>query len=196
MALARRDAAVNNALDQIRCQRHQPRFVEFAVTDAQGAGLEIEVGLRKPQQFSSSQPSQVENTQRGAKNSRSYRRPLPRRKLGTGLQETAALISAEHAGQKLLPDDPQGTAIRYDHTGIVQAQEAADLPDERQAVRACRLRFGASPGDELVHNCGSDNRVRCGQASAQKTVEVAQDATFLSIAVAHCMFQGKEPREL
>jgi hypothetical protein len=86
--------------------------------------------------------------------------------------------------------------IRYDHTGIVQAQEAADLPDERQAVRACRLRFGASPGDVLVHNCGSDERISCGQAGAQKTVEVAQDTTFLSIAVAHCMLQGDEPREL
>jgi len=196
MALARRDAALNNALDQIRCERYQPRFVEFAMTDAQGAGLEIEIGLRKPQQFSSSQPSQVEKTQRGAKNSRPYRRPLPRRKLGTGLQETAALISAEHARQKLLPDDPQGPAIRYDHTGIVQAQEAADLPDERQAVRACRLRFGASPGNELVHNCGIENRISYGQPSAQKTVEVAQDATFLSIAVTHCMLQGEELREL
>ena len=48
MALARRDAALNNALDQIRSERHQPRFVEFAVTDAQGAGLEIEIGLRQP----------------------------------------------------------------------------------------------------------------------------------------------------
>src|SRR5215467_3070425 len=93
-ALARRDAALNNALDQIRCERHQPRFVEFAVTDAQGAGLEIEIGLRQPQQLSSSQPSQVENTQRGANNSRPYRRPPPRRKLRTGFQKTAALIAA------------------------------------------------------------------------------------------------------
>ena len=160
MALARRDAALNNALDQIRCERHQPRFVEFAVTDAQGAGLEIKIGLRKPQQFSSSQPSQVEKTQRGAKNSRPYRRPLPRRKLGTGLQEAATFIAAEHPRQKLLSHDPQGPAIRYDYTGIVQAQEAADLPDERQSVRACRFRFGASPGDVLVHNCGSDERIR------------------------------------
>ena len=121
---------------------------------------------------------------------------LPRRKLGTGLQETAALISAEHARQKLLSHDPQGPAIRYDHTGIVQAQEAADLPNERQAMRACRLRFGASPSNVLVHNCGSDERISCGQASAQKTVQVAQDATFLSIAVTHCMLQGEEPREL
>jgi hypothetical protein len=196
VALCCSDAALNNALDQIRCERHHPRFVEFAVTDMQNAGLEIEIGLRKPQQFSSSQPSQVEKTQRGAKNSRSYRRPLPRRKLGTGLQETAALISAEHARQKLLSNDPQGLAIRYDHTGIVQTQEAADLPDERQAVRASRLRFGASPGDVLVYNCGSDERISCGQAGAQKTVEVAQDATFLSIAVTHCMLQGEEPREL
>jgi len=155
MALARRGAALNNALGQIRCERHQPRFVEFAVTDAQGAGLEIKIGLRKPQQFSSSQPSQVEKTQRGAKNSRPYRRPLPRRKLGTGLQEVAALISAEHARQKLLSHDPQGPAIRYNHMGVVQAQEATDLPDDRQPVRACRLRFGASPGDVFVHNCGS-----------------------------------------
>jgi hypothetical protein len=191
-----RDAALNNALDQIRCERHEPRFVEFAVTDAQGAGLEIKIALRKPQQFSSSQTSQVEKTQRGAKNSRPYRRHLPRRKLGTGYKETAALIAAEHARQKLLSHDPQGPAVRYDHTGIVQAQEAADFSDERQAVCACRLRFGASPGDVLVHNCGSDERINCGQASAQKTVEVAQDATFLSIAVTHCMLQGEEPREL
>src|SRR5580658_7161580 len=129
------------------------------MTDAQCAGLEIEIGLRKPQQFSSSQSSQVEKTQRGAKNSRPYGRPLPRRKLGTGLQEAAALITAEHARQKLLSHDPQGPAIRYDHTGIVQAQEAPDLPDKRQAVRTCRLRFGASPGDVLVHNCGSDERI-------------------------------------
>src|SRR5579864_9048283 len=114
------DAALNNALDQILCEWHQPRFVEFAVTDAQGAGLEIEIGVRKPQQFSSSQPSQVEKTQRGAKNSRPYRRPLPRRKLGTGLQKTAALISAKHARHKRRSQDPQGPAIRYDHTGIVQ----------------------------------------------------------------------------
>jgi hypothetical protein len=129
------------------------------MTDAQGAGVEIEIGLRKPQQFSSSQPSQVEKTQRGAKNSRPYRGPLPPRKLGTSLQETAALISAEHARQKLLPDNPQGPAIRYYHTGIVQAQEAADLPDERQAVGACRLRFSTSPGNVLVHNCGGDDRI-------------------------------------
>src|SRR3974390_665596 len=105
------DATLNDALDQIRCERHQPRFVEFAVTDAQGAGLEIEIGLRKPQQFSSSQPSQVEKTQRGAKNSRPYRRPLPRRKLGTGLQEAAALISAEDPRHKLLSHDPQRPTI-------------------------------------------------------------------------------------
>ena len=75
--------------------------------------------------------------------------------------------------QKLLSHDPQGPTIRYDHTGIVQAQEAADLPDERQAVRACRLRFGASPGDVVVHNCGSNEGISCGQASVEKTVQVA-----------------------
>jgi hypothetical protein len=191
-----RDAALNNALDQIRRERHQPRFVEFTVTDAQGTGFEIAIGLRKPQQFSSSQPSQIEQTQCGTKNIRPYRRSLARRKLGTSLQETAALISAEHARQKLLSHDPQGPAIRYDYTGIVQAQDAADLPDERQPVRACRLRFGASPSDVLVHNCGSDERITCGQASAQKKIQLAQDAGFLSIAVAHCMLQAEEPREL
>ena len=49
VALRRSDAALNNALDQIRCERHHPRFVEFAMTDMQGAGIEIEVGFRKPQ---------------------------------------------------------------------------------------------------------------------------------------------------
>ena len=63
-------------------------------------------------------------------------------------------------------------------------------------MRACRLRFGASPGDVLVHNCGGDERIGCGQTSAQKTVELAQSATFLSIAVTHCMFQREESREL
>jgi hypothetical protein len=48
-ALRRSDAALNNALDQIRCERHHARFVEFAVTDMQVASIEIEVGLRKPQ---------------------------------------------------------------------------------------------------------------------------------------------------
>ena len=115
---------------------------------------------------------------------------------GGCLQETAALIAAEHARQKLLSHDPQGAAIRYDHTGIVQAQVAADLPYERQAVRACRVRFGASPGDVLVHKCGRDEWISCGQASAQKTVEVVQDATFLSVAITHCMLQGQELREL
>jgi hypothetical protein len=106
VALRRGGAALNNALDQIRCERHQPRFVEFAVTNMQGAGIEIKVGLCKPQQFSSSHPSQVEDTQRGAKNSRTYGRSLPRRQLGTGLQESATLISAEHARHKLLSHDP------------------------------------------------------------------------------------------
>jgi len=40
------DAALNHALDQIRCEWHQPRFVEFAVTDAQGAGLLINSSSR------------------------------------------------------------------------------------------------------------------------------------------------------
>jgi hypothetical protein len=108
------------------------------------------------------------------------------------LQETAALISAKHARHKRLSHDPQGPAIRYDHTGIVQMQEAADLPDERQAVRTRRFRFGASPGDVLVHKCGRDEWISCGQASAQKTVEVAQGASFLSIAITHCMLQREE----
>lgn len=196
MALARRDAALNNALDKIRCERHQPRFVEFTVTDVQAAGLEIEIGLCKAQQFSSSQTSQVKKAQRGAKNSRPYRGPLPGRKLGTGLQETAALISTENTWQKLLSHDSQGPAVWYDHTGIVQSKEAADLPDEREAVRACRLRFGAPPRDVLVHNGGSDERIGCSQTSAQKTVELAQSATFLSIAITHCVFHGQEPRKL
>jgi hypothetical protein len=49
VTLSRSDAALNNALDQIRCERYQARFVEFAVTDMQGASIEIEVGMRKPQ---------------------------------------------------------------------------------------------------------------------------------------------------
>jgi hypothetical protein len=63
-------------------------------------------------------------------------------------------------------------------------------------VGACRLRFDTPPGDVLVHNCGSDEGISCGQVSVQKTVQVAQGATFLSIAVAHCMLQGEKPREL
>jgi hypothetical protein len=106
VALRRSDAALNNAVDQIRCEWYHARFVEFAVMDMQGASIEIEVSLRNPEWFSSSQPSQVEKTQRGAKTSRTYGRPLPRRQLGTGLQETAALISAEHARHKLLSHDP------------------------------------------------------------------------------------------
>ena len=66
-------------------------------------------------------------------------------------------------------------------------EEAADLPDERQAMRSCDLRFGASSGGKVVHNCGSDERISCLQASVQKTVQAMQDATFLSIAVTHCI---------
>ena len=63
-------------------------------------------------------------------------------------------------------------------------------------MRACRLRFSALSGDVVVHNCGGNERIDCGQASVEKTVQVAQDATFLSIAVTHCMLQGEKPREL
>jgi hypothetical protein len=126
-------------LNQFRCERHQPRFVELAVTDVQRAGVEIEVGLRKAQQFSGSQPGKVEEAQRGAEDSGTYGRSLPGRQLGTGLQETPALIFAEHAWHKRLSHDSQGPAIRHDHTGIVKTQEAADLPEECQPVRACCL---------------------------------------------------------
>lgn len=54
------DAAVNQALDQIRCHRDHSRLVEFAMTDKQRAGVEIEVGLRKPQQLPSPQSSQIQ----------------------------------------------------------------------------------------------------------------------------------------
>src|SRR3954453_21275202 len=47
------------------------------VKDAEGAGLDVEICRRKPQQFSSSQPSEVEKTQRGANNSRPDSRPCP-----------------------------------------------------------------------------------------------------------------------
>jgi hypothetical protein len=53
---------MNDTLDQIRCNREHPRLVELAVTDMQHTGIDIEIRLRKSQQFSSSQPSQVEET--------------------------------------------------------------------------------------------------------------------------------------
>ena len=49
--------------------------------------------------------------------------------------EVSAIVCSE-VNTTFLSDDPQGPAIRYDHTGIVQAHEAADLSDERQAVRS------------------------------------------------------------
>jgi hypothetical protein len=105
-ALFRSGAALNEALNQIGRERQHPRFVELAVTDMQGAGIEIEVVLRKPQQFSGSQPGKVEEAQCGAQDSSTYGRSLPGRQLGTGLQKTPALISAEHARHKLLLHDP------------------------------------------------------------------------------------------
>jgi hypothetical protein len=47
--LLRRGAAINDVLNQIRCERHHPRFVELAAIDMQGGGIEIEVVLRKSQ---------------------------------------------------------------------------------------------------------------------------------------------------
>jgi hypothetical protein len=65
-ALFSTGAALNDVLNQIRCERHHPRFVELAVADMQHASFEVEVGLGKSQQFSSSQPGQVEKVQCGA----------------------------------------------------------------------------------------------------------------------------------
>jgi len=99
-------AALNYALDKIRCERHYPRFVELTVTDMQGADIEIEVFLGKPQEFSGSQPGKIEEAQRGAEDSSTYGRSLPRRQLSTGLQEPPAFVSIEHAWHKLLRHDP------------------------------------------------------------------------------------------
>src|SRR5262249_10158910 len=78
-----------------------PAIVEIAVADMQHASFEVEVGLGKSQQFSSSQPGQVKKMQCGAEDRGTYGTPPARRQLDTGLQKPPALISAEHARHKL-----------------------------------------------------------------------------------------------
>src|SRR3954449_12275230 len=97
----------------------------------QAARVCLEVGLRKSQQFSSTQSSQIEKPKSHAQNSSAYWRCLPRWQLGASLQETDALLFAEHTGYKLVPHNAERPAIRHSNTGIFQSQEAAHLSNER-----------------------------------------------------------------
>ncbi|MGB7592166.1 MAG: hypothetical protein WCD04_03260 [Terriglobia bacterium] len=66
-------AAVKEPRDQVRSKRHHSRFVKLDVADMQGASIEIDVGLREPQEFPDPQSDQVQNAQRSAKDNRAYR---------------------------------------------------------------------------------------------------------------------------
>src|SRR3954470_14325980 len=97
----------------------------------QAARVDLEVGLRKSQQFSSTQSSQIEKPKSHAQNSSAYWRCLPRWQLGASLQETDALLFAEHTGYTRVRHTGERRAIRHTNTGIFRSEEPARLANER-----------------------------------------------------------------
>jgi hypothetical protein len=65
---------VNKMLDHVWGQWDHSRFVEFGMTDMEGASVEINVCMCEPQQLPCPQSSEIQNAQCGAKNSGAYRR--------------------------------------------------------------------------------------------------------------------------
>src|ERR1022692_4353285 len=60
-------------------------------------------------------------------------------------------------------------------------------------MSAIRLRFSAPSSNVIVHNSHRDNRIFWREASIEKTIQLAQRAPLLSIAVTHGVLLSEEP---
>jgi hypothetical protein len=125
--------------------------------DMQQACVEVDIGLGESEKLSRSQAGKIQKTQGSAQDRVPNRRCPALRQLFASLQEDLTLGSAEHPWHKSLAHNPQRAAIRYDRTGVFETQEATDFSDERQAMRAGRLRFSTPSRYVIVHNGQRDN---------------------------------------
>jgi hypothetical protein len=98
--------ALNETRDQVRGNRDHSRFIEFAVTDTECTGVEIDIGMCEPQQLSSAQSSEVQKSQRGPEYFSAYWRCATCRQLSTCLKETPALIPIKHTRDKFRSHNP------------------------------------------------------------------------------------------
>src|SRR5258708_17415179 len=147
------------------------------------AFVEIYISLSEPQQFSSSQSSQIKNPQGRAQHGIAGGRGSSNRKLGARLQKGLPLVSAEYARDKPLARNPQRPPVWHNGTGVFELQKAAELTDERQSMRSCRFSLGASASNVVLHVGKRDQRIFRRQTSSVKTILLAQRTTILPVAI-------------
>jgi hypothetical protein len=82
--------------------------------DMKQACIEVDIGLCESQKLSGPKAGKIQKAQGSAQNSVPDRRCPSLRQLSASLQETFALVSAEHARYEVLSHNPQKAAIRYD----------------------------------------------------------------------------------
>src|SRR5260221_6563863 len=160
------------------------------------AFVEIYISLSEPQQFSSSQSSEIKTPQGRAKHGIAGGRGSSNRKLGARLQKGLPLVSAEYARDKPLARNPQRPPVWHNGTGVFELQKAAELTDERQSMRSCRFSLGASASNVVLHDGQRDQRIFRRQTSSEKTIQLAQRTALLPVAITHGTLLSEELTKL
>ena len=109
------------------------------------AFVEIYISLSEPQQFSSSQSSQIKNPQGRAQHGIAGGRGSSNRKLGARLQKGLPLVSAEYARDKPLARNPQRPPVWHNGTGVFVLPQLKSEESVNEKCRVVEEVFGARP---------------------------------------------------